>query len=144
MTQGNGCYQHRCTNNSLEVAVDGIWKSCPQSGGSVQFPGFNGELICPVYHELCNTVPVPVSGQCPKSCNFNGDCIDGTCHCFPGFHGHDCSRSEYMLSTGNNSPDSYYHLFLGNFFNLASSLFLKRCYSRHRRGFNTHFCLLFL
>ncbi|RLN19843.1 uncharacterized protein C2845_PM02G04150 [Panicum miliaceum] len=41
MTQGNGCYQHRCTNNSLEVAVDGIWKSCPQSGGPVQFPGFN-------------------------------------------------------------------------------------------------------
>ncbi|EEE59869.1 hypothetical protein OsJ_12457 [Oryza sativa Japonica Group] len=92
MTQGNGCYQHRCTNNSLEVAVDGIWKSCPQTGGPVQFPGFNGELICPAYHELCNTVPVPVSGQCPKSCSFNGDCIDGTCHCFPGFHGHDCSR----------------------------------------------------
>ncbi|GJM96498.1 hypothetical protein PR202_ga13338 [Eleusine coracana subsp. coracana] len=41
MTQGNGCYQHRCTNNSLEVAVDGIWKSCPRSGGPVQFPGFN-------------------------------------------------------------------------------------------------------
>lgn len=92
MTQGNGCYQHRCTNNSLEVAVDGIWKSCPQSGGPVQFPGFNGELICPMYHELCTTVLVPMTGQCPKSCSFNGDCIDGTCHCFPGFHGHDCSR----------------------------------------------------
>ena len=59
-----------------------------------------GELICPVYHELCATVPVPVTGQCPKSCSFNGDCIDGTCHCFPGFHGHDCSRSEYMFSLG--------------------------------------------
>ncbi|KAF7817552.1 Leishmanolysin-like peptidase [Senna tora] len=45
MTQGNGCYQHRCTNNSLEVAVDGIWKVCPQAG----------ELICPAYHELCST-----------------------------------------------------------------------------------------
>ncbi|ONM08891.1 metalloendopeptidase [Zea mays] len=51
-----------------------------------------GELICPMYHELCTTVPVPMIGQCPKSCSFNGDCIDGTCHCFPGFHGHDCSR----------------------------------------------------
>ncbi|KAI4998145.1 hypothetical protein ZWY2020_053487 [Hordeum vulgare] len=92
MTQGNGCYQHRCTNNSLEVAVDGVWKSCPESGGPVQFPGFNGDLICPAYHELCNTVPVQISGQCPKSCSFNGDCIAGTCHCFPGFHDHDCSR----------------------------------------------------
>ncbi|CAI9774034.1 unnamed protein product [Fraxinus pennsylvanica] len=34
-TQGNGCYQHRCVNNTLEVAVDGIWKVCPESGGPV-------------------------------------------------------------------------------------------------------------
>ncbi|XP_027329186.1 uncharacterized protein LOC113845803 isoform X2 [Abrus precatorius] len=92
MTQGNGCYQHRCINNSLEVAVDGIWKVCPRAGGSIQFPGFNGELICPAYHELCNTDLVVVSGKCPNACNFNGDCVDGRCHCFLGFHGHDCSR----------------------------------------------------
>ncbi|KAH1124006.1 hypothetical protein GYH30_013968 [Glycine max] len=92
MTQGNGCYQHRCINNSLEVAVDGIWKVCPQAGGPIQFPGFNGELLCPAYHELCNTDPVAVSGQCPNSCNFNGDCVDGKCRCFLGFHGNDCSR----------------------------------------------------
>ncbi|OEL38427.1 Uncharacterized protein BAE44_0000552 [Dichanthelium oligosanthes] len=30
--------------------------------------------------------------MCPKLCSFNGDCIDGTCHCFPGFHGRDCSK----------------------------------------------------
>ncbi|KAL3022789.1 hypothetical protein AAZX31_04G033700 [Glycine max] len=92
MTQGNGCYQHRCINNSLEVAVDGIWKVCPQAGGPIQFPGFNGELICPAYPELCNTDPVAVSGQCPNSCNSNGDCVDGKCRCFLGFHGNDCSR----------------------------------------------------
>ncbi|KAI4316786.1 hypothetical protein L6164_024731 [Bauhinia variegata] len=92
MTQGNGCYQHRCINNSLEVAVDGIWKVCSRAGGPIQFPGFNGELICPAYHELCRTVPVVLSGQCPNACNFNGDCVDGRCHCFLGFHGHDCSR----------------------------------------------------
>ncbi|KAG8492067.1 hypothetical protein CXB51_015720 [Gossypium anomalum] len=94
VTQGNGCYQHRCVNNSLEVAVDGIWKVCPKSGGPVQFPGFNGELICPAYHELCSTGTVSMSGQCPNSCNFNGDCVNGKCHCFLGFHGHDCSKSE--------------------------------------------------
>lgn len=92
MTQGNGCYQHRCLNNSLQVAVDGVWKVCPLAGGPVIFPGFNGELICPAYHELCHVNPVSVSDQCPSSCNFNGDCIDGKCHCFLGFEGRDCSK----------------------------------------------------
>ncbi|XP_019174894.1 PREDICTED: uncharacterized protein LOC109170300 isoform X3 [Ipomoea nil] len=92
MTQGNGCYQHRCLNNSLQVAVDGVWKVCPLAGGPVIFPGFNGELICPAYHELCHVKPVSVSDQCPSSCNSNGDCIDGKCHCFLGFEGRDCSK----------------------------------------------------
>ncbi|PKI43753.1 hypothetical protein CRG98_035859 [Punica granatum] len=92
MTQGNGCYQHRCVNNSLEVAVDGIWKVCPDAGGPIRFPGFNGELICPAYHELCSTSSARVVGQCPNSCSFNGDCVDGKCRCFLGFRGHDCSK----------------------------------------------------
>ncbi|KAK4796809.1 hypothetical protein SAY86_029135 [Trapa natans] len=92
LSQGNGCYQHRCVNNSLEVAVDGIWKVCPASGGPMQFPGFNGELICPAYHELCSTSPALVAGQCPNLCSFNGDCIDGRCRCFLGYHGHDCNK----------------------------------------------------
>lgn len=101
--------------------MDGIWKVCPKAGGPVPFPGFNGnfdlmtclsiryisisiknffwclsagELICPSYHELCSTGPVSLSGQCSNSCNFNGDCVSGECHCFLGFHGHDCSKSE--------------------------------------------------
>lgn len=63
---------------------------------------FLGELICPAYHELCSSVPVSVFGQCPNSCNFNGDCVDGKCRCFLGFHGHDCSsrkRLDPSLST---------------------------------------------
>ncbi|KAL1353747.1 uncharacterized protein [Arachis hypogaea] len=101
-TQGNGCYQHRCINNSLEVAVDGIWKVCPRAGGPIQFPGFNGELICPAYHELCNTAPVAVSGQCPNACNFNGDCVEGRCNCFLGFHGHDCSKHSCPSNCNGN------------------------------------------
>ncbi|KAL2973919.1 hypothetical protein AAZX31_14G074500 [Glycine max] len=104
LAQGNGCYQHKCINNSLEVAVDGIWKVCPRAGGPILFPGFNGELICPAYHELCNSEPVVVSGQCPSACNFNGDCVDGRCHCFLGFHGHDCSRCSCPSNcTGNGT-----------------------------------------
>ncbi|CAK8569593.1 unnamed protein product [Lathyrus sativus] len=102
MTQGNGCYQHRCINNTLEVAVDGMWRVCPQAGGSIQFAGFNGALICPAYHELCNTDTVVDSRKCPNACNFNGDCVDGSCHCFLGFHGHDCSRRSCPSNcTGN-------------------------------------------
>ncbi|XP_027357118.1 leishmanolysin-like isoform X1 [Abrus precatorius] len=102
MTQGNGCYQHRCINNSLEVAVDGIWKVCPGAGGPIQFPGFNGELICPAYFELCSTDPVVESGQCHNWCNFNGDCVDGRCQCFLGFHGDDCSRRSCPSNCSGN------------------------------------------
>lgn len=59
---------------------------------------FVGELICPTYHELCDTGPIAVFGQCPNSCTFNGDCVDGMCHCFPGFHGHDCSKCELFYT----------------------------------------------
>lgn len=55
-----------------------------------------GELICPAYHELCSTGTISVFGQCPNSCNFNGDCVDGKCHCFLGFHGHDCNKRELL------------------------------------------------
>ncbi|XP_078435512.1 metalloendopeptidase / zinc ion binding protein [Wolffia australiana] len=92
VAQGNGCYQHRCINNSLQVAVDGTWKTCPQTGGPIHFDGFNGELTCPAYHELCNDLPTRLLGQCPSSCHFNGDCINGTCLCFLGFQGRDCSQ----------------------------------------------------
>ena len=116
--------------------MDGIWKVCPEAGGPIQFPGFNGdyavlfclflivkisvfwflytkflfvlflalgELICPVYHELCSSAPVPVVGHCPNSCDFNGDCVDGRCHCFLGFHGHDCSKRELFVSLSLHS-----------------------------------------
>ncbi|KAH9604464.1 hypothetical protein KSS87_016379 [Heliosperma pusillum] len=75
-----------------EVAIDGVWKACPAGGGPILFSGFNGELICPAYGELCSSSSLPISGHCPNSCNLNGDCVNGKCHCFLGFHGHDCSK----------------------------------------------------
>ncbi|RWV82685.1 hypothetical protein GW17_00055794 [Ensete ventricosum] len=85
MTQGNGCYQHRCMNNTLEVKNFLLTY--------ILYLDTAGELICPAYHELCSSTPVPINGRCPGSCSFNGDCINGECHCFLGFHGDDCSRN---------------------------------------------------
>lgn len=30
--------------------------------------------------------------ECPRNCHGNGECVSGVCHCFPGFHGMDCSK----------------------------------------------------
>ncbi|XP_043927251.1 teneurin-4 isoform X3 [Protopterus annectens] len=39
---------------------------------------------------------------CPSNCYGNGDCVSGTCHCFPGFLGPDCGRASCpVLCTGN-------------------------------------------
>lgn len=38
----------------VKVAVDGIWKVCPEAGGPVQFTGFNGNYAvysqCIIYN----------------------------------------------------------------------------------------------
>ncbi|KAF2309966.1 hypothetical protein GH714_005814 [Hevea brasiliensis] len=114
VTQGNGCYQHRCVNKSLEVCSGALMHlmfpnkpnyslldafvmlsgsaTCVYLPIAILIVFFLGELICPAFHELCSTGSVSVPGQCPSSCYFNGDCVDGNCHCFLGFHGHDCSK----------------------------------------------------
>ena len=94
---------------------------------STYFPNFDickmfktvGELLCPAYHELCSTHPTSLSRQCPNSCNLNGDCVDGRCHCFVGFHGHDCSKRKFLIPL----PCSAFNedLFLVNFGHLVSS-----------------------
>ena len=92
---------------------------------SICFPNFDiclmfqtvGELLCPAYHELCSTHQASVSRQCANSCNLNGDCVDGRCHCFVGFHGHDCSKRKLLI------PLPYFafneDLFLSNFAHLV-------------------------
>ncbi|KPP80211.1 teneurin-3-like [Scleropages formosus] len=40
--------------------------------------------------------------ECPYNCHGNGECLSGTCHCFPGFLGPDCSRAACpVLCSGN-------------------------------------------
>uniref|UniRef100_A0A8C9T6T6 Teneurin-2 n=1 Tax=Scleropages formosus TaxID=113540 RepID=A0A8C9T6T6_SCLFO len=40
--------------------------------------------------------------ECPRNCHGNGECVSGVCHCFPGFHGMDCSKVACpVLCSGN-------------------------------------------
>uniref|UniRef100_A0A4W4GLQ1 Teneurin-2 n=1 Tax=Electrophorus electricus TaxID=8005 RepID=A0A4W4GLQ1_ELEEL len=40
--------------------------------------------------------------ECPQNCHGNGECTSGVCHCFPGFHGMDCSKAACpVLCSGN-------------------------------------------
>uniref|UniRef100_A0A667WKH4 Teneurin transmembrane protein 3 n=1 Tax=Myripristis murdjan TaxID=586833 RepID=A0A667WKH4_9TELE len=49
-----------------------------------------------------NTIIIESIMECPQNCHGNGECLSGTCHCFPGFLGPDCSRAACpVLCTGN-------------------------------------------
>lgn len=63
-----------------------------------QFLGISvGDLICPMYHELCDD-PVPsMPGQCPHDCHQNGDCNNGKCTCFLGYSGDHCSERKSLF-----------------------------------------------
>lgn len=41
--------------------------------------------------------------ECPRNCHGNGECVSGVCHCFPGFHGMDCSKGK---KHSNYTPNS--------------------------------------
>ncbi|XP_018431727.1 PREDICTED: teneurin-3 [Nanorana parkeri] len=49
-----------------------------------------------------NTIVIDSVVECPRNCHGNGECVSGTCHCFPGFLGPDCSRAACpVLCNGN-------------------------------------------
>ncbi|MEQ2160709.1 Teneurin-2, partial [Goodea atripinnis] len=41
--------------------------------------------------------------ECPRNCHGNGECNSGVCHCFPGFHGMDCSKVDCLDPTCSNN-----------------------------------------
>uniref|UniRef100_A0A8C9VTN2 Teneurin transmembrane protein 2 n=1 Tax=Scleropages formosus TaxID=113540 RepID=A0A8C9VTN2_SCLFO len=53
-----------------------------------------------------NTAVLDSVQECPQNCHGNGECISGECHCFPGFHGTDCSKGAFVPDTGACSCDS--------------------------------------
>ncbi|XP_030636941.1 teneurin-2 isoform X2 [Chanos chanos] len=49
-----------------------------------------------------STVALDSVQKCPQNCHGNGECMSGVCHCFPGFHGTDCSKAACpVLCSGN-------------------------------------------
>uniref|UniRef100_A0A4W3GQN3 Teneurin transmembrane protein 3 n=1 Tax=Callorhinchus milii TaxID=7868 RepID=A0A4W3GQN3_CALMI len=49
-----------------------------------------------------NTIVIESAVECPRNCHGSGECISGTCHCFPGFLGPDCARAACpVLCNGN-------------------------------------------
>uniref|UniRef100_A0A8D0L4Z0 Teneurin-3 n=1 Tax=Sphenodon punctatus TaxID=8508 RepID=A0A8D0L4Z0_SPHPU len=49
-----------------------------------------------------NTIVIESVVECPRNCHGNGECVSGSCHCFPGFLGPDCSRAACpVLCSGN-------------------------------------------
>ncbi|KAJ8416553.1 hypothetical protein AAFF_G00358410 [Aldrovandia affinis] len=49
-----------------------------------------------------NAIVIESVMECPHNCHGNGECLSGTCHCFPGFLGPDCSRAACpVLCSGN-------------------------------------------
>uniref|UniRef100_A0ACB8E7K5 Teneurin-3 n=1 Tax=Sphaerodactylus townsendi TaxID=933632 RepID=A0ACB8E7K5_9SAUR len=49
-----------------------------------------------------NTLVIESVVECPRNCHGNGECVSGTCHCFAGFLGPDCSRAACpVLCSGN-------------------------------------------
>uniref|UniRef100_A0A9J8AXD0 Teneurin-2 n=1 Tax=Cyprinus carpio carpio TaxID=630221 RepID=A0A9J8AXD0_CYPCA len=49
-----------------------------------------------------STVALDSVEECPQNCHGNGECMSGACHCFPGFHGTDCSKAACpVLCSGN-------------------------------------------
>uniref|UniRef100_A0AAR2K6H4 Teneurin transmembrane protein 3 n=1 Tax=Pygocentrus nattereri TaxID=42514 RepID=A0AAR2K6H4_PYGNA len=59
----------------------------------------DGRSVEPVSY---NTMVLESVMECPHSCNGNGECVSGSCRCFPGFLGPYCSRAACpVLCSGN-------------------------------------------
>uniref|UniRef100_A0A8C7DRX2 Teneurin-3 n=1 Tax=Oncorhynchus kisutch TaxID=8019 RepID=A0A8C7DRX2_ONCKI len=74
----------------IQYLDSGIWHLAFYNDGK------NSELVS------FNTIVIESVMECPHNCHGNGDCLSGTCHCFPGFLGPDCSRASCpVLCSGN-------------------------------------------
>ncbi|KAK2891083.1 hypothetical protein Q8A67_013726 [Cirrhinus molitorella] len=64
----------------------------------------DGRAVEPVSY---STIVLESVMECPHNCYGNGECVSGTCNCFPGFLGPYCSRAACpVLCSGNGQYNS--------------------------------------
>jgi len=66
---------------------------------------FNLRLFFP--NRLLVFFPGGLITGCPKSCNGRGDCVTGSCQCFPGYSGLDCMQSRWFHVESDPSVSSH-------------------------------------
>ncbi|XP_046872433.1 teneurin-1-like isoform X2 [Hypomesus transpacificus] len=89
-------------------APRGLLLSALQETGFIEYmdPGTwhlavynDGRSLEPV---LLHSTPIDTMDGCSTSCNGNGECVAGHCHCFAGFLGPDCAKDSCpVLCSGN-------------------------------------------
>jgi hypothetical protein len=82
-----GCYKVRCDRNTSRffITVGSAEKECPENS-SITFTGYNGEITCVRYDEVCSNL------TCPNFCLKRGQCVDGICVCDIGYVGDYCQN----------------------------------------------------
>jgi len=88
---GGTCMRMVCEKQKLYLIVSSQTVECPP-GRYLDVTAEDGVSVvrvgpCPRPSDICPEL------SCPKDCSSNGRCIDGTCQCFLGYNGEDCSKT---------------------------------------------------
>ena len=85
------CFKYTCTgsgsNTKVLVKVGSRNFTCKRKG-VMYVSGYKGYLNCPNPQLFCSTVG---KKACPRGCMGRGNCVNGTCQCYKGYHGKDCA-----------------------------------------------------
>jgi Thioredoxin len=80
-----------CQSYSVAHSHQPIWLSCYSV--MIGFPTVR-LLFLALVHLVLSYVKEAADGSvCFNNCNDHGDCVDYSCHCWPGYHGDDCGSS---------------------------------------------------
>lgn len=87
-----GCHWIECEEDHTIVHIGDEEVICPENGGEVEVPNYEGVLYCPMWTQVCNPAP------CMNACSGIGVCDRGVCKCPDGSMGGDCSGIEKDFS----------------------------------------------
>jgi len=92
------CFKYSCVAKStggyqLNVHVGSATGVCTGKG-KASVAGYSGTLNCPDPNLYCTTVGKP---GCRRGCMGKGTCVGGTCQCYAGWGGADCSKKTASL-----------------------------------------------